>query len=336
MMKNVAVVGATGAVGIVMRQVLKERNFPIKDISFFSSERSRGKKIEFKGKSSRVEALDESSFDKGDIDIALFSIPAEASKHFAPIAARNGAIVIDNSSAFRMDPEVPLVVPEVNAHAVSRHKGIIANPNCSTIEVVQAIKPLHERAKIKRMVVTTFQSVSGVSLQAMDELRQETRAVLEGKKFQRQIFPHQIAFNLIPQIPQENAFGPNLYTSEEMKMVNETKKILEDDSIRITTTNVRVPVLQGHSACVNIETEKKLTVEEARKILSSTPGVVVQDDPARQIYPMPVTATDRDETFVGRIREDQSIPCGLNFWIVSDNLRKGAATNAVQIAELLL
>ena len=335
-MKNVAVVGATGAVGIVMRQVLKERNFPLKKISFFSSERSHGKKIQFKGESFRAQVLNESSFDKGDIEIALFSIPAQASKIFAPIAARNGAIVIDNSSAFRMDPEVPLVVPEVNAHAVSRHKGIIANPNCSTIEVVQVIKPLHDAARIKRMVVTTFQSVSGVSLQAMDELRQETRAVLEDEEYQRQIFPHQIAFNLIPQIPQENAFGANLYTTEEMKLVDETRKILEDDSLRITATNVRVPVLRGHSASVNIETEKKLTVEETKQLLSETPGIVVQDDPARQIYPMPAFAADKDETFVGRIREDESVPCGLNLWIVSDNLRKGAATNAIQIAELLL
>ncbi len=332
--KNVAVVGATGAVGEVMRQVLLERQFPIERIGFFASSRSAGRVIEFGGNRCKVKELNPNDLD--GFDIALFSIPKEVSRQVTPEVARRGCVVVDNSNAFRMDPDVPLVVPEVNAHAIHRHKGIIANPNCSTIQMVVVLKPLHDGARVKRVVVTTFQAVSGIGLEAIEELKRETKLALEGKEFEPQVFPHPMAFNVIPQIPQSDAFDPNLYTSEEMKMVRETQKIMEDESIRITATCVRVPVFWGHSEAVNIETEKKLTAREARKILSSAPGVRVVDDPDEQRYPVPIHAAFRDETFVGRIREDESIEKGLNLWVVTDNLRKGAALNAVQIAEHLL
>ncbi len=328
---NVAIVGATGAVGKEMIEVLEERKFPVGTLRLFASERSAGDTLTFRNQEHVVELLQEDVFN--GIDIALFSAGEKISLQFAPIAARTGAVVIDNSSAFRMNPDVPLVIPEVNPDAAGRHKGIIANPNCSTIQMVVALKPLHDKARIKRIVVTTFQSVSGKGKEAMDELYEQTKSLLSFREVKAEVFPHQIAFNCLPHI---DVFLDNGYTKEEMKMVNETKKILENESMRITATTVRVPVYIGHSESVNIETEEHLSANEARAILSAAPGIVVYDDPKRNIYPLPVDAAGKDEVFVGRIREDESIQNGLNIWIVADNLRKGAATNAVQIAELLI
>ncbi len=333
--KSIAVAGATGLVGRQMLETLDKRNFPIKSIKLLASERSKGKTISFKGEEIPVEVLREDSF-KG-VEIALFSAGGGTSKQFAPHAAKSGCIVIDNSSAWRMDPEVPLVVPEVNPEAVSQYKnkGIIANPNCSTIQMVVVLKPLHDAARIRRVVVSTYQAVSGAGLKALDELEKQTRAILEGQEVECNIFPHPIAFNCIPQIPQRDAFIDNGYSTEEMKMVNETMKIMNDNSIRVTATTVRVPVHSGHSESVNVETEKKLTAAEARAILEKAPGVVVQDDLDAQIYPLACNCVGKWDTFVGRIREDISHPSALDMWIVSDNLLKGAALNAVQIAELL-
>lgn len=327
----VAVVGATGAVGNEMIAVLEDRDFPVESLRLFASERSEGVRLQFQGSEIPVETLKEDSF-KG-IDIALFSAGAERSKIWAPVAARSGCVVIDNSSQWRMDPEVPLVVPEVNPDDIRKHKGIIANPNCSTIQMVVVLKPLHDVARIKRVVVTTFQSVSGTGKKAMDELLQQTTDLLNFREVKCNVYPHQIAFNCLPHIDR---FLENGYTKEEMKMVNETRKIMGDETIRVTATTVRVPVFRGHSESVNIETEKKLTANEARAILSTAPGVVVYDAPEKNIYPLAIYAAGKDETFVGRIREDESIDKGLNLWIVSDNLRKGAALNAVQIAEKLI
>ncbi len=327
----VAVVGATGAVGNEMIAVLEERDFPVETLRLFASERSEGVTLNFKGNEIAVETLKEDSFQ--GIDIALFSAGAERSKIWAPIAAKSGCVVIDNSSQWRMDPEVPLVVPEVNAHDLRWHKGIIANPNCSTIQMVVALKPIHDVAKIKRVVVTTFQAVSGTGKKAMDELLQQTVNLLNFKEIEIKVYPHQIAFNVLPHIDK---FLPNGYTKEEMKMVNETKKIMGDPSIKVTATTVRVPVFRGHSESVNIETEKKITAKEVRELLAKAPGVVVIDDPEKNEYPLPIYASGKDEVFVGRIREDESIENGINMWIVSDNLRKGAALNAVQIAEELI
>jgi aspartate-semialdehyde dehydrogenase len=327
----VAVVGATGAVGSEMVQTLEERDFPIEKLRLFASERSEGKKIEYKGKDISVEVLKDDSFE--GIDIALFSAGAERSKIWAPIAVKSGCVVVDNSSQWRMDPEVPLVVPEVNPDDIKWHKGIIANPNCSTIQMVVVLKPIHDVAKIKRVVVTTFQSVSGTGQKAMDELLQQTTDILNFREVKCNVYPYQIAFNVIPHIDK---FLENDYTKEEMKMVNETKKIMGDNSIRVTATTVRVPVFRGHSESLNIETEKKLTANEVRAILSEAPGIIVFDAPHKNIYPIPINVAGRDETYVGRIREDESIENGINMWIVADNLRKGAALNAVQIAEKLI
>lgn len=327
----VAVVGATGAVGNEMIAVLEERDFPVETLRLFASERSEGVLLKFKGQDIPVETLKEDSFQ--GIDIALFSAGAERSRIWAPIAAKSGCVVIDNSSQWRMDPEVPLVVPEVNPHDLKWHKGIIANPNCSTIQMVVALKPIHDVAKIKRVVVTTFQSVSGTGKKAMDELLQQTVALLNFRDIEIKVYPHQIAFNVLPHIDK---FLENGYTKEEMKMVNETQKIMGDPSIKVTATTVRVPVFRGHSESVNIETEKKITAAEVREILSKAPGVVVIDNPEKNEYPLPIYASGKDEVFVGRIREDESIPNGINMWVVSDNLRKGAALNAVQIAEELV
>jgi aspartate-semialdehyde dehydrogenase len=316
-----------------MLQVLAERDFPIASIKLLASERSRGKMLEFRGESLPVEVLGEESF-KG-VDVALFSAGGGTSKQFAPFAAKDGCVVVDNSSAWRMDPEVPLVVPEVNPDDVKKHNGIIANPNCSTIQMVVVLKPLHDAARIKRVVVSTYQAVSGAGVKAVDELMEETRRVLDGDEAQCEVFPHPIAFNCIPQIPQSNAFIDNGYSTEEMKMVNETQKIMGDDSIRVTATTVRVPVHTGHSESVNVETEKKLTADQAREVLRNAPGVIVEDDLANQVYPLATEAAGKSDTFVGRIREDISHPSALDMWIVSDNLLKGAALNAVQIAELL-
>jgi len=316
-----------------MIETLEKRNFPVKEIKFLASERSRGRKLTYKGEEIAVEVLDENSF-KG-IEIALFSAGGSTSKKFAPIAAKDGCVVVDNSSAWRMDPEVPLVVPEVNAHEIKNHKGIIANPNCSTIQMVVVLKPIHDFAKIQRVVVSTYQAVSGAGQNAVQELLNQMQAYVEGKPLEVKVFPHQILFNCIPQIPQKDAFEANGYTNEEMKMVNETKKIMGDPTIQVTATTVRVPVINSHSESVNIQTEKKVTVEKARELLANAPGVVLMDDTAKQVYPLATVAVGRWETFVGRIREDISHPSALDMWIVADNLLKGAAYNAVQIAEYL-
>jgi len=310
---------------------LEERNFPVGRLRLFASERSEGKTLQFEGSEIPVETLKEDSF-KG-IDIALFSAGAERSKIWAPIAARSGCVVVDNSSQWRMDPKVPLVVPEVNSHDLKWHKGIIANPNCSTIQMVVVLKPIHDVARIRRVVVTTFQSVSGTGKKAMDELLQQTTDLLNFREVKCNVYPHQIAFNCLPHIDK---FLENGYTKEEMKMVDETKKIMGDDSIGVTATTVRVPVFRCHSESINIETEKKLSANEAREVLSAAPGIVVFDAPEKNVYPLAIQVAGKDETYVGRIREDESIHNGLNLWIVADNLRKGAALNAVQIAEKLL
>lgn len=331
--KVVAVAGATGVVGRAMLQVLEERNFPIKQIKLLASARSKGALLPFKGESLPVEELTETSF-KG-VDIALFSAGGGTSKKFAPIAAKDGCVVVDNSSAWRMDPTVPLVVPEVNADQIAKHNGIIANPNCSTIQMVVVLKPLHEAAGLTRVVVSTYQAVSGAGKDAIEELRAQTAALVAGQTYPPKIFPHQIAFNCIPQIPQSDAFVENGYTSEEMKMINETKKIMGLPDLAVSATTVRVPVITGHSESVNIETDQKLSADAARALLAKAPGVVLQDDPKNQIYPLASNCVGVGDTFVGRIREDLSHPRGLVLWIVSDNLMKGAAFNAVQIAERL-
>jgi aspartate-semialdehyde dehydrogenase len=330
---KVAVVGATGAVGREMVNVLAERNFPVDSLLLLASSRSAGKEVEFGSRSLIVQELKPDSFQ--GINLALFSAGAGVSKQFAPLAVKAGTVVVDNSSAFRMDPKVPLVVPEVNPHALQEHQGIIANPNCSTIQMVVVLKPLHDRARIKRIVVSTYQSVSGTGKDAMDELFEQSKQMVSFQKdeIKPEVYPHQIAFNCLPHI---DVFLENGYTKEEMKMINETQKILEEASLAITATTVRVPVFIGHSESVNIETEEKLSASQAREILAKAPGVVVQDDPQNCVYPLALDASGNDETFVGRIREDESVACGLNLWIVADNLRKGAALNAVQIAELLV
>ncbi len=328
---RVAVVGATGAVGAEMIEVLEERKFPVETLYPLASSRSAGGSVSFQGTNLTVEQLNKESFDK--IDLALFSAGSDVSKEFAPIAVKAGAIVIDNSAAWRMDKAVPLVVPEVNAQDLAWHRGLIANPNCSTIQMAVALKPLHDAARVTRIVVTTFQSVSGTGKEAMDELMDECKDLLRFKRPRPKVYPFQIAFNCLPHIDE---FLPSGYTKEEMKLVHETRKIMGDHSIAVTATTVRVPVYIGHSESLNIETERKLTANEARALLSTAPGVQVYDDPAHAVYPMPLDAAGKDEVYVGRIREDESIPNGLNLWVVTDNLRKGAALNAVQIAELLV
>ncbi|MEW6219520.1 MAG: aspartate-semialdehyde dehydrogenase [Thermodesulfobacteriota bacterium] len=329
---NVAVAGATGAVGKAMLEVLARRDFPVNDLRLLASERSVGKKLMFRGEEIPVMQLTKDSF-RG-IDIALFSAGAARSLEFAPAAAAAGAVVIDNSSAFRMDPAIPLVVPEVNPDAIALHRnrGIIANPNCSTIQMVVALKPLHDRARIRRIVVSTYQAVSGTGAKAIEELDRQVRAYAAGKPMEAQVYPYQIAFNCLPHI---DVFLDNGYTKEEMKMVHETRKILGDQTIGVTATTVRVPVFYGHSEAVNIETEEKLTAAVAKEILAGAPGVRLADDPDNKVYPMAIDAAGAFETLVGRIREDESIANGLNLWIVSDNILKGAALNAVQIAEVL-
>jgi len=329
---NVAVAGATGAVGNQMISCLEESNFPVKSIKFLATSRSVGRKLKYMGREIDVEELTENSF-KG-VDIALFSAGGGTSEKFAPFAAKDGCVVVDNSSAWRMDPEVPLVVPEVNPHAIAhfKNKGIIANPNCSTIQMVVALHPIHKKYGIKRIVVSTYQAVSGTGKKAVDELDHQTRAILNFKDYEKRVYPHTIAFNCLPHI---DAFLENGYTKEEMKMVNETRKILEDDTIRVTATTVRVPVFYGHSESINIETKKNISAKEVRALLETTPGVKVVDDPGNNIYPLPIDAAGQDLTLVGRIRDDESVANGINMWVVADNIRKGAATNAVQIAEIL-
>jgi len=312
---------------------LEERNFPVGRLVPLASERSLGKKVTFLGKEIPVEVLNADSFE--GVEIALFSAGGGISKEYGPIAARANAVVVDNSSAWRMDPEVPLVVPEVNPGDIGLYTktGIIANPNCSTIQMVVVLKPLHDAARIKRVVVSTYQAVSGTGQKAVDELAEQVRALLSCQPTKNKVYPHRIAFNCLPHI---DVFLENGYTKEEMKMVNETVKIMGDDQIQVTATTVRVPVFYSHSEAVNIETERKLTPDEARQILAQAPGVKVVDNPAKNEYPMALDAAGQDLTLVGRIREDFTIANGLNFWVVADNLRKGAATNAVQIAELLI
>jgi len=330
---NVAVVGATGAVGNEMVKVLEERRFPVNELRLLASKRSVGKKISFNGNEVKVEELTEDSF-KG-VQISLFSAGASVSKKFAPIAAKSGCVVIDNSSAFRMEADIPLVVPEVNPHAIAQYKnrGIIANPNCSTIQMVVALKPIHDVSKIKRVVVATYQAVSGTGKKAIEELSSQIQAIFNFKDIVCNVYPHQIAFNCLPHI---DVFLENGYTKEEMKMYYETKKIMEDEDIEVTATCVRVPVFYGHSEAINIELEKKLTADEVRKILSNAPGIKVVDNPDNNEYPLAIYAAGRDEVFVGRIREDVSKENCIEMWVVSDNIRKGAALNAVQIAEVLL
>ena len=327
----VAVVGATGAVGQEMVEVLEERKFPVKELRLFASERTAGETLTFQDRSLTVKLLTKEAFN--GVDIALFSAGEEVSREYAPVAASAGAVVIDNSAEWRMKPDVPLVVPEVNPEAAFSHHGIIANPNCSTIQMVVALKPLHDAARIKRIVVSSYQSVSGTGKEAMDELMDQTRALLSFQDAVSHVYPFQIAFNLLPQIGSFDAQGNS---SEEMKLVNETRKIMGDDTIRISATTVRVPVFRAHSESVNIETERKLTANEARALLATAPGVMVFDDPQRKVYPMPLEVSGTDEVYVGRIREDASVESGLNLWIVADNLRKGAALNAIQIAEKLI
>lgn len=318
---NVAVAGATGLVGSTILKILEERDFPIDNIYFLSSKKSAGSKILFKGKEYTVEELTENSFDK-DIDIALFAAGGSVSEKYAPIAVEKGVKVIDNSSVFRMHKEVPLVVPEINPEDIQWSKGLIANPNCSTTQSVVPLKPLHDKFKIKRIVYSTYQSVSGSGLGGLRDLE-------EGVK---EFYPHQIQYNALPHI---DSFLENGYTKEEIKMIEETKKILHDDSIRVTATTVRVPVKYAHSVSINIEFEKPFEMEEVYKALKEFPGLIVEDDVKTNLYPMAINAEGKDEVFVGRIRRDFSVENGLNLWCVADNIRKGAATNAVQIAEIV-
>ncbi len=327
----VAVAGATGAVGREMLATLEARDFPAERIVPLASSRSAGTELEYKGASLVVQELTESSFE--GCDIALFSAGGGTSEKYAPHAVASGCLVIDNSNAWRMDERCPLVVPEVNADALETHKGIIANPNCSTIQMVVALKPLHDVAGIRRVVVSTYQAVSGTGHKAIDELETQVRQMFNGIDPDVKVYPYRIAFNCLPHI---DVFLENDYTKEEMKMTRETVKILNDPTVKVTATCVRVPVFYAHSESVNIETERKLTARDARALLATAPGVRVVDNPAALLYPMAVDAAGEDEVFVGRIREDETVENGLNLWIVADNIRKGAALNAVQIAEELI
>lgn len=328
---NVAIAGATGAVGLVMLEIMEQRGFPVKDIRLLASERSVGKRLPFKGEDIIVQKLDKDAF--SGVDIALFSAGASRSMEFAPHAVTAGAVVVDNSSAFRMDPDIPLVIPEINGDEVGRHKGIIANPNCTTTIAIMPIKPLHDFGRVKRFVASSYQAVSGAGAKAIEELRIQVNDFVHGRDSVIEVFPKQISFNLIPRI---DAVQENYYTREEMKMVNETRKIMGDDSIAITCTTVRVPVFRAHAISVNVETERKITREKARELIDNFPGCEIMDDPANDVYPTPLFATGKDNCYVGRIREDESIDNGLNYWVVGDQLRKGAALNAVQIAETLI
>ena len=334
---NVAILGATGAVGQEFLDLIEERKFPFAQLKLLASKRSAGQIIHFMGKDYTVEEATKDSFK--DIDIALFAGGA-ASKEFAPAAVEAGAVVIDNSSAFRMDPQVPLIVPEVNPEMIKTHKGIIANPNCSTIIMVMALKPIYDQVKIKRVVVSTYQAVSGGGKEAMAELENQVKAIANGQEVIANILPgaslpkhYQIAFNLIPQI---DVFKENLYTKEEMKMIDETHKIMNDYDMGITATTIRVPVYRSHAESVNIELDGEFSVQDAKNALAKFPGVVVEDDPDEMIYPMPLNTSGKNDVAVGRIRKDYSIKNGLNLWVVGDQIRKGAALNALQIAEYMI
>jgi aspartate-semialdehyde dehydrogenase len=329
-LKNVAIAGATGAVGGEFLNLMEARDFPIKNLKLLASERSVGKKLEYCGEQITVEELTPKSF-KG-VDLAFFSAGKGRSKEFVHHAVDSGTVVIDNSSAFRMDPDVPLVVPEINPHMAFKHNGIIANPNCSTIQMVVALYPLHKAATINRVVVSTYQSTSGAGAKGMSELLKQTSAWVNNEPMEVSVFPAQIAFNLFPHV---DVFLENGYTREEMKMVNETRKIMDAPEMGISATCVRVPVLRAHSEAIWIETERKLTPQEAREILEKAPGIVVKDEPVAGGYPMPWDVDETVEIYVGRIREDFSHPRGLAFWVVADQLYKGAALNSIQIAEVL-
>jgi len=330
--KHVAVVGASGAVGQIMTRLLEERDFPLASIRFLASERSAGRAIAFRGESYAIEPLEDGAFD--GVDLVLSSTPASISKHWGPIAARAGAVVVDNSSAWRMDPQVPLVVPEVNRHAIASHRGIIANPNCSTIQMVVALKPLCDAVGVRRVIVSTYQSVSGAGAKGLHELAEQRAAQVNGTSAPTPSkFPHPIVDNCLPQI---DVFDDSGYTKEEWKMVRETRKILEDDAIEVCPTCVRVPVLACHSESIWVELKRPMTPAQARALWAEAPGVTVVDDPSIPAYPLATDAVGRDDVFIGRVRADLDRPNGLLFWCVSDNLRKGAATNAVQIAEELL
>jgi aspartate-semialdehyde dehydrogenase len=328
---SIAVVGATGAAGQTTLRILEERKFPVRELRAFASERSVGKTVMFRGEPVTIQRIEPAAF-KG-VDIAFCSAGSAQSKEYAPMIVKAGATVIDKSNAFRMDPDVPLVVPEINADAARGHRGILACPNCTTIVTVMPLKPLHEAGRLTRVIATSFQAVSGAGVNGIAELREQTLAWARGEAMVTKHFPHQIAFNLIPAIDR---FGPDGYTAEEMKLVNETRKILEAPGLRVAPTTVRVPVFTSHSISVTAETEVKITAGRARDLFARFPGLKLWDDPAQHRYPMPIAVEGQDDCFVGRIREDLSSPNGLSFWVVGDQLRKGAATNAVQIAELLL
>lgn len=330
---NICVLGATGMVGKEMIKVLEEQNFPVDKFLPLASERTAGSKVKFRGKEYNVEVAKPESFE--GMQIGLFSAGAKISAALAPEAVKRGCIVIDNTSQFRMDPKVPLIVPEVNGHAIKRHKGIIANPNCSTAQMLMALKPIYDAVGIERIVVSTYQSTSGWGKEAVAEMYEQTKTVLDNPKakVKAKYLPKRIAFNVVPQI---DAFTDNGYTKEEMKMVNETRKIFEDDNIKVTATCVRVPVAVGHSESVNIRTKKKISIAKVRKLLSKFPTVKVVDDPSKGIYPTPIDCVGSNDTLVGRIREDISQENGIEMWIVSDNLRRGAAFNAVLIAKKMI
>jgi aspartate-semialdehyde dehydrogenase len=328
---TIAVVGATGAAGQTTLRILEERKFPVRELRAFASERSVGKTVTFRGEPVAIQRIEPAAF-KG-VDIAFCSAGSAQSKEYAPMIVKAGATVIDKSNAFRMDPDVPLVVPEINAHAARRHRGILACPNCTTIVTVMPLKPLHDAGRLTRVIATSFQAVSGAGVNGIAELREQTLAWARGEAIVAKHFAHQIAFNLLPAIDR---FGPDGYTGEEMKLVNETRKILEAPGLAVAPTTVRVPVFTSHSISVTAETELKITAGRARDLFARFPGLKLWDDPAQHRYPMPIAVEGQDDCYVGRIREDLSSPNGLSFWVVGDQLRKGAATNAVQIAELLL
>jgi len=329
--RNVAIVGAAGAVGRKLLDILEERRFPVGGLTLMGTARTAGTTMEFRGRSEPVELVEPERFE--GVHIAFFAVPTDVSLSLAPEAVRRGAVVIDKSNAFRADPSVPLVVPEVNQEALSAHRGIIASPNCSTIQLVMALKPIEGLSRLTRVVVATYQSVSGTGWEAVEELRTQSRSILDGQAVKPKVYPHPIAFNLIPHIDE---FEPGGHSKEEMKMVTETRKIMGRPDLAVSATTVRVPVEVGHSEAVWVETRRPVSPEEAREALAAMPGVLVRDDPAEGVYPTPLEAAGRDEVFVGRIRKDLSSERGLAFWVVSDNLRKGAASNAVQIAEELV
>ena len=327
----VAVVGATGAAGQTTLRILEERKFPVRELRCFASERSVGKTVSFKGDAVRVQRVEPGAF-RG-VEIAVCSAGSAQSKEFAPMIVRAGAVVVDKSNAFRMDPAVPLIVPEINPHAARGHQGIVASPNCTTIVAVMPLKPLHDAGRLRRVVATSFQAASGAGVNGLEDLRQQALAWARGEAMVPQHFQHQLAFNLIPHI---DTFASNGYTGEEMKLINETRKILEVPDLPVAPTTVRVPVFTCHSVAINAETDEKISVARARELFAAFPGLTLWDEPADNRYPMPIVVEGQDNCYVGRIREDLSHPRALNFWVVGDQLRKGAATNAVQIAELLL